>query len=176
MPEKNTTIQSIIAIIFKEFRLQINATQAEFADRCNKQQSSWNKIENGSMSISLENILMISNSYNIDFVFIFDLARKYQYFLQHNGWYISPKEKIEQDGLFTSSKLWFDSDFSTRNNIRMDDILTPKGEVIRSPYLPDILQLPSYYTDPERMAISYVHPLFKAIVYPDKKKIGNNNE
>lgn len=118
---KTTCIQSIVAIVLKELRLERGLEPAQIADFINKTSSAVAKIEMGRMTLSLESLYAISFAYGIPGSQVLFAAEHYaQLLATTNDWYIS-RNRPEVDDLVSAASMYYKSTEFQNRQIRVNN-------------------------------------------------------
>lgn len=94
-----TSVNTISAIILKELRLERRLHQAVLAERVNKTNSAWSKIENGKANIDISTLYKCASALGLSALDILNIIDRHAQFLSNNGFQILLNSEIETDDL-----------------------------------------------------------------------------
>lgn len=106
---KTTCLQTIVAIVLKELRLERGVHQAQIADFINKTPSAVAKMEMGQMTLSVESLYAIASAHGVSGSQVLFAAEHYAQLLAATRiWYIS-RNSPEVDDLVSAASMYYSS-------------------------------------------------------------------
>lgn len=108
--KKLTCINSILAIILREARLEIGLDEASISSRLNKLPGYVAAMESGRENITTEYLYGISREFCFSVSTLINCLDKYSIYLSNEGWVFINKDILEEDDLLIKSKEYYESD------------------------------------------------------------------
>ncbi|MBL0703302.1 MAG: helix-turn-helix transcriptional regulator [Sulfurospirillum sp.] len=106
--DKITTLSSIVLLLLKELRLEINVHQAHIADICDKTPSSWNKIESGKSPLTMEVFFKVCQAFQVSSSYVLATAERYAGLFGREGWAIISKQlSFDDDALLKDAQKYY---------------------------------------------------------------------
>ena len=95
---RETSVLTIMGLIFKELRLKKNITQSSIAKHIGMTSAGWGKLENGKASLSVENMMLVCSFLDISPIQLFSQIDILTKELEKEEWNIN-RNRIERDCL-----------------------------------------------------------------------------
>lgn len=95
---RETSVLTIMGLIFKELRLKKNITQSSIAKHIGMTSAGWGKLENGKASLSVENMMLVCSFLDISPIQLFSQIDILTKELEKEEWNIN-LNRIERDCL-----------------------------------------------------------------------------
>lgn len=126
-----STPNTLILMIFKDLRLEMNIPQKDIASMLNKTTSAWTKIENGQTPLTMDVFLSVCTVLHIQPSSVLNLVDQLISFMSNSGWVFHTSiRESSSDDLLPLVRSYFDSSKSSlRSKIPMSKynfIFTPK--------------------------------------------------
>lgn len=142
---KTTCLQTIVAIVLKELRLERGVHQAQVADFINKTPSAIAKIEMGQMTLSIENFYAIALAHGVSGSQVLFAAEHYAQLLATTGsWYIS-RNSPEVDDLLSAASMYYSSMEYRNRQFRGSMHGSVNILSIRQPWMYEMSQIPEVF-------------------------------
>lgn len=109
---RQTSVLTMMGLIFKESRLEKNITQSSIAKHIGMTSAGWGKLENGKASLSVENMMLVCSFLEIPPTQLFSSIEILTKDLENEGWDVHIN-RIDNDGLLIGKELGALSEVAT---------------------------------------------------------------
>lgn len=93
MQEKSTSVHTILRLVIRELRQQLNIQQAHLGQLLGKSSSTWSKVESGEQVLSLDHLFTVCHAMQVPPAAVMQTTQNYIAALVQLGWYVATHGK-----------------------------------------------------------------------------------